>query len=179
MKETTPLNDAEPSLAPQPNEIQNTPSGYSRTLGFIIGFFGIYFSVIGLFSLLAFLVLESSELGVEPMSDKDAYALLLIVSSIFISLAAIFIAYTLIERLDIGRKLFNAYTLIIILISLVQNAYNQHIIAKSFSNMPAELAAAARGSESAASLTVFILPTVLVLLGLILNGGNIKRWLTQ
>ena len=158
---------------------QNQASDISRTLGFIIGFFGIYFLVIGLFSLLAFLVLENSELGLEAMSDKDLYALVLIINSIFVSLAAIFIGYKLIKRLDIGRKLFNIYTVIIILISLAQNAYNQHIIAKSFANMPAELAAAAKGSESSASYIVFILPAVLVLLAILLNWEKMKAWLTK
>jgi hypothetical protein len=161
------------------NEIQNQPSDTSKTLGFIIGFFGIYFLVIGLFSLLAFLVLENSDLGLESMSDKDIYALVLIINSIFISLTAIFIGYKLIKRLDIGRKIFNVFTAVIILISIAQNAYNQHIIAKSFSNMPAELAAAARGSESSASYTVFILPAVLLVLGFILNWGKIMAWLKR
>ena len=176
MNDTNNLVDSE---LEQNTAVQNQPSDISRTLGFIIGFFGIYFLVIGLFSLLAILVLENSALGAESMSDKDIYALILTITSIFISLTAIFIGYKLIKRLDIGRKVFNIYTIIIILISLAQNAYNQHIIARSFSNMPPELAAAARGSESAASLTVFILPTLLVCLGIILNWRQIKAWFTR
>jgi len=176
MNDTNNLVDSE---LEQTTAAQNQPSDISRTLGFIIGFFGIYFLVIGLFSLLAILVLENSALGAESMSDKDIYALILTITSIFISLTAIFIGYKLIKRLDIGRKVFNIYTIIIILISLAQNAYNQHIIARSFSNMPPELAAAARGSESAASLTVFILPTLLVCLGIILNWRQIKAWFTR
>ncbi len=174
-----PTNLANSELESKPNEAQDQPSDISRTLGFIIGFFGIYFLVIGLFSLLAFLVLENSDLGVESMSDKDIYALVLIINSIFVSLAAMFIGFKLIKRLDIGRVLFNVFTVVIILISLAQNAYNQHIIARSFSNMPAELAAAARGSESSASFTVFILPAVLVLLAVVLNWGKMKSWLTR
>ena len=176
MNDTNNLVDSE---LEQNTAAQNQPSDISRTLGFIIGFFGIYFLVIGLFSLLAILVLENSALGAESMSDKDIYALILTITSIFISLTAIYIGYKLIKRLDIGRKVFNIYTIIIILISLAQNAYNQHIIARSFSNMPPELAAAARGSESAASLTVFILPTLLVCLGIILNWRQIKAWFTR
>ena len=176
MNDTNNLVDSE---LEQTTAAQNQPSDISRTLGFIIGFFGIYFLVIGLFSLLAILVLENSALGAESMSDKDIYALILTITSIFISLTAIYIGYKLIKRLDIGRKVFNIYTIIIILISLAQNAYNQHIIARSFSNMPPELAAAARGSESAASLTVFILPTLLVCLGIILNWRQIKAWFTR
>lgn len=181
MNESTNLanSEVEIELETQQIEAQNQPSDISRTLGFIIGFFGIYFLVIGLFSLLAILVLENSSLGTESMSDKDIYALVLTITSIFISLAAMFIGFKLIKRLDIGRKLFNIYTIIIILISLAQNAYSQHIIGKSFANMPPELAAAARGSESSASLTVFILPTVLVLIGIVLNWGKMKAWLTR
>lgn len=175
MNESTNLDNIE--LKSESNESQKQSSDTSRTLGFIIGFFGIYFLVIGLFSLLAFLVLENSDLALELMSDKDIYALILIINSIFVSLTAMFIGYKLIKRLDIGRKVFNIFTFVIILISLAQNAYNQHIIARSFSNMPAELAAAARGSESSASLTVFILPTVLLVLGIVLNWEKMKSWL--
>jgi len=150
MNDTNNLVDSE---LEQNTAAQNQPSDISRTLGFIIGFFGIYFLVIGLFSLLAILVLENSALGAESMSDKDIYALILTITSIFISLTAIYIGYKLIKRLDIGRKVFNIYTIIIILISLAQNAYNQHIIARSFSNMPPELAAAARGSESVSAIS--------------------------
>lgn len=153
------------------------PSDISRTLGFIIGFFGIFFLVIGFFSIVAFIVLEMSGASTESMSEKDIYALVLIISSILISLAAMFIGFKLIKRRDIGRILFNILTVIVILISVAQNAYNQHIIAKSFSNMPPELAAAARGSESSSSLLVFILPAILVSIAIVLNWGKVINWL--
>lgn len=154
-------------------------SGPSRTLGFIIGFFGIYFLVIGLFSLLAITVLQNSDASGGAMSDKDIYSLILTITSIFISLSAMFIGYKLIKRLDIGRKLFNLLTVVSILISIAQYTYNQHLIGKSFANMPPELAAAARGSESASSQLVFILPAVLVVLAVILNFGKMKAWLVK
>ena len=154
-----------------------TTSGASRTLGFIIGFFGIYFLVIGLFSLVAITVLKGSTDG--GMPEKDIYAIVLTVSSIFISLAAMFIGYKLIKRLDSGRKLFNVLTIASILISIAQYTYNQNVIARSFSNMPPELAAAARGSESASSQLVFILPVILVVLAIILNFGKVKEWLMR
>ena len=49
----------------------------------------------------------------------------------------------------------------------------------SFSNMPAKLAAAARESELAASYTVFILPSILVLFAIVLNWTKIKQWLMR
>lgn len=171
-------DSTEENKATDPNN-ELPENGPSRTLGFIIGFFGIYFLVIGLFSLLAILVLESSELGVGAMSDKDIYSLVLTITSIFISLSAMFIGNKLIKRLDIGRKLFNVLTIVSILISIAQYTYNQHLIGKSFANMPPELAAAARGSESSSSQLVFILPAVLVILAVILNFGKMKSWLTR
>ena len=163
----------------EPTDTQKPTSDISRTLGFIIGFFGIYFLVISLFSLLAITVLQNSAAGPGSMPEKDIYALILTISSIFISLSAMFIGYKLIKRLDSGRKLFNVLTLVMILISIAQYTYNQNIIARSFANMPPELAAAARGSESAASQLVFIIPAILVILALILNFRNIKAWLTR
>lgn len=166
--ENQQLNEASPEL-----------SDTARTLGFIIGFFGIYFLVIGLFSILAFTVLHNSSAGPETMSEKDVYSMIITITSIFISLSAMFIGYKLIKRLDIGRKLFNVLTVASILISIAQYTYSQNLIAKSFANMPPELAAAARGSESAASQLVFILPAVLCVLALVLNFGKIKGWLMR
>ncbi len=151
-------------------------TGPARTLGFIIGFFGIYFLVIGLFSILAITVLQNSNISSGAMSDKDIYSLILTFTSILISLSAMFIGYKLIKRLDIGRKLFNVLTIVSILISIAQYTYSQYLIGKSFANMPPELAAAARGSESASSQLVFILPAVLVVIAVILNFGKIKQW---
>lgn len=162
-----------------PNETPVVENGSYRTLGFIIGFFGIYFLVIGLFSLLAITVLQNSDIASDTMAEKDIYSLILTITSIFISLAAIFIGYKLIKKLDIGRKLFNGLTVASIVISIAQYTYNQNVIAKSFANMPAELAAAARGSESAASQMVFIFPAVLVVLAIVLNFHKIKGWFTS
>ena len=173
MSETKDLD--KPTLNDDSHQLGDT----ARTLGFIIGFFGIYFLVIGLFSILAFTVLHNSSAGPESMPEKDVYALIITITSILISLSAMFIGYKLIKRLDSGRKLFNILTIASILISVAQYTYSQNLIAKSFANMPPELAAAARGSESAASQLVFILPAVLVVLALILNFAKIKAWLVR
>lgn len=161
------------------NENPNQLSDTARTLGFIIGFFGIYFLVIGLFSIIAFTVLHSSSAGPEIMPEKDVYSLIITITSILISLSAIYIGYKLIKRLDIGRKLFNLLTIASVIISIAQYTYSQNLIAKSFANMPPELAAAARGSESASSQLVFILPAILILLALVLNFTKIKAWFTS
>lgn len=169
-------NNRSQEIIKNSNEI---PSDTSRTLGFIIGFFGIYFLVIGLFSLISITVLQNSGAATGTMAEKDIYALVLTISSIFISLSAIFIGYKLIKQLDSGRKFFNLLTIVSIIISIAQYTYNQNVIARSFANMPPELAAAARGSESAASQLVFILPAVLIVLTLILNFKKIKQWLKR
>ena len=117
MSENTTINPSDPTDSLKP---QQTSSDLSRTLGFIIGFFGIYFLVISLFSLLAITVLQNSDAITGSMPEKDIYAIVLTISSIFISLAAMFIGYKLIKRLDSGRKLFNVLTVVSILISIAQ-----------------------------------------------------------
>lgn len=177
MSETNNIDNSELNLGL--NEATGQLNDTARTLGFIIGFFGIYFLVISLFSIIAFTVLHNSTAGPESMPEKDLYSLIITLASTFISLSAMFIGYKLIRRLDIGRILFNILTLVSIIISIAQYTYSQNLIAKSFANMPPELAAAARGSESAASQLVFILPAVLVLLAIILNWGNMIAWLKR
>ena len=155
--------------------VENNRSDLPRTIGFIVGFFGIFFLVIGFFSLLSFAVTEMSSLGDGPLGDKEIYSLILIITSIIISLSAMFIGLQLIKRRTKGRKLFNVLTVFIIFTSIAQYTYNQFIIAKSFSNMPPELAAAARGSESSASLIVFILPCILISIAVILNLPKMRK----
>lgn len=173
MSESTIIENSESNI------IQKPKSDLPRTLGFIIGFFGIYFLVIGLFSLLAILVIKNSSASLSELSDKDIYTLILTCTSVLFSLGAMFIGYKLIKRLDSGRKLFNIYTVIVILATFAHYTYKQSLIAKSFANMPAELAAAARGNESSATLTLFILPVLLIIIAIILNLPKMKNSLTS
>ena len=70
---------SDPEIRKTSNDLAD--SGTSRTLGFIIGFFGIYFLVIALFSLLSITVLQSSDAVTGAMSDKDLYSLIITITS--------------------------------------------------------------------------------------------------
>lgn len=109
----------------------------------------------------------------ESLSAKEIYASISTISTILTSLAAIYIGIKLIKYLDIGRKLFNIYTVVVIALAWGKYIYQQNEIAKSFANMP-PLAAASKGIELSDALTVFILPLILIVVVLLLNLGRSK-----
>jgi hypothetical protein len=157
------------------NENQEQPSDIPKTLGFIIASAGIFFLVASLFSLLTLFVLQATSGDSESFSAKEMYATILTISAILTSLAAIYIGIKLIKQLDIGRKLFNIYTVIVIALAWGKFTYQQNEIAKSFANMPAELAANAKQIELSDALTVFILPLLLIVVMLLLNLKRSKQ----
>ncbi len=149
---------------------QKKLSDLARTLGFLITFFGIFFLIASSFSLITLLVLQATD-GAGSMPAEEKYALFLTISSILISIAAFIIGIKLIKQKDIGRKLFNGFTVIVIVIALAwgKYTYKKNEIAKSYANIPAELAAQSRGIELGDALTVFILPFILIVIALLLN----------
>lgn len=157
------------SKIPAPIE---TPSEIPRTLGFIIAFAGIFFLVASLFSLLTLVVLRASSGDSESLSSEEIYASIKTYTTILTTLSAIYIGYKLIKQLDIGRKLFNVFTVIVIALAWGKYAYQQNEITKSFANVPVELAANLKQIELSSAMTVFILPAVLIIVVFLLN---IKR----
>ena len=153
---------------------QKKPSEIPKTLGFIIAFAGVFFLVASLFSLLTLLVLQASSSDSESLSPDEVYATILTITTILTTLAAIYIGVKLIKQLDIGRKLFNIFTVIIIALAWGKYIYQQNEIAKRFANKPAELVANAMQIELSSALTVFILPAVLILVVLLLNIKSSK-----
>ena len=111
MSETSNTHNAS---NPDANEEQKKRSELPKTLGFIITFAGIFFLVASFFSLLTLFVLQVSSGDSESLSAKEIYASILTISTILTSLAAIYIGIKLIKYLDIGRKLFNIYTVVVI-----------------------------------------------------------------
>lgn len=148
---------------------QTKHSDIPKTLGFIITVAGVFFLVASLFSLLTLVVLQASTGDGESLSSTEMYATILTVTTILTTLAAIFIGIKLIKEWDIGRKLFNVFTVIVIALAWGKYAYQQNEIAKSFANMPAELVANAQQIELSSALTVFILPAVLLVVVALLN----------
>ncbi len=151
------------------NHALKTQSEIPRTLGFLIAFVGVFFLVATVFSLITIMVLQVSSGDSGPLSSKDKYTITLTVTSLFTALGAFYIGVKLIKKLDSGRKLFNIFSLFVIALAWAKFMYKQNAIEKSFANMPAELAANAKQIELGDTLTVFILPAILILVALLLN----------
>jgi len=156
------------------NENQSKRSEIPKTLGFIIAFGGIFFLVASLFSLLTLFVLQASSGDSESFSSNEIYAAIFTITTVLITLSAIYIGVKLIKQLDIGRKLFNIFTLIVIALASAQFTYQKNEIVKSFANVPAEMATNAIQLELNSALTVFILPGILILVVLLLNTRSSK-----
>ncbi len=146
-----------------------TQSEIPRTLGFLIAFIGVFFLVATLFSLLTIVVLQASTGDSGPLSSKDKYTIALTITSLLTALGALYIGIKLIKKLDSGRKLFNIFGLIVIALAWAKFMYKQNAIEKSFANMPAELAANAKQIELGDTMTIFILPAILIVVALLLN----------
>ena len=140
-----------------------------RTLGFLIAFVGVFFLVATVFSLITIVVLQAVSGDTGPLSSKDKYTIALSITSLLTALGALYIGIKLIKKLDSGRKLFNIFGLIVIALAWVKFMYKQNAIEKSFANMPAELAANAKQIELGDTLTIFILPVILIVIALLLN----------
>lgn len=171
MSDTSNTNPSEPVVADKQKQRSELP----RTLGFIITFVGVFFFVASFFSLLTILVLQAASSESGPMSARDIYATVLSITSILTSLGAIYIGFKLIKNLDIGRKIFNIFSLIVIAMAWGKYTYQQNEIAKSYANIPAELAAQSKGIELSDALTVFILPLILIVVALLLNLRRSKN----
>jgi len=90
-----------------------------------------------------------------------------------------YIGVKLIKQLDIGRKLFNILTVIVITLSWAKFAYQENEITKSFANKPPELVANAMQIELNSALSVFILPAIMLVVALLLNIRSSKNALSS
>jgi hypothetical protein len=73
-----------------------------------------------------------------------------------------------------------SYSLVVVItLAWGKYTYQQNEIAKSFANIPSELAAASKGLELSDTLTVFILPLILIVVALLLNLGRSKNSLSD
>lgn len=160
---------------PEINTPKKPQSEIPRTLGFLIAFAGVFFIVATVFSLITIIVLQSTSGDSGPLSSKDKYTIALTVTSFLTALGALYIGIQLIKKLDIGRKLFNIFGLIVIALAWAKFMYKQNAIERSFANMPAELAKNAKQIELSDTLTIFILPAILIIVALLLNLPRSKN----
>ena len=99
--------------------------------------------------------------------------------SIITSIWAIFIGFKLLKYLDLGRRHFNYYTILTIVISIFTFFYTKSMMADIFKDMDPEMAAAAGGMGTLSSLGAFIAPIILIIVALLLNQQNVKDSLTD
>jgi len=149
------------------------PSEIPRTLGFLITVIGVFFVVATLFSLLTIVVMQTAK-GDGSLSDNDKYVLLLTITSLITALFAVFIGIKLIKRKNIGRILFNVFSLLVIAFAWGKYTVKQRMIAESYANMPVELAANAKSIEISDALMVFLLPVILLVVAQLLNMPRSK-----
>ena len=161
------------------NEKQHKRSELPKTLGFIMTFAGIFFLIASLFSLLTLFILRTSSGDAESFSPKEIYAVILTITTILTTLAAIYIGIKLIKHLDIGRRLFTLLTVIVMGLSWVKFAYQQKEITVRFAHLPADAVASVKQAELNSTLMVFILPIILILVALLLNTKRSKAALKR
>ena len=98
--------------------------------------------------------------------------------SLLTSLWAIFIGIKLIKYLDIGRRHFNYYTVLTIIMSILVFFYTRSMMKNVFSGMKPEMAQAAQELSTTSSLAVFVGPVVLTLVAILLNNKRSKESLS-
>jgi len=94
--------------------------------------------------------------------------------SLITSLWAIFIGIKLLKYLDIGRRHFNYYTVVAIIMSIVGYFFTRNATENMFADMSPEMAEAATSMSSVTSLAVFIGPVIIIGIALLLNQQRVK-----
>ncbi|MEE9326328.1 MAG: hypothetical protein V3U71_03455 [Cocleimonas sp.] len=170
-----------PYTAPESNVNNNlqTRSSIPKVIGIISIILGALGLITGLFTFagtfMASGALESlQESGAAiPGLDKN-YLMISGVITLVTSIWAIFIGFKLLKYLDLGRRHFNYYTIVTIIISIVTFFYTKDMMDKMFADMPSDVANAAGGMATLGSMGAFIAPIILIIVALLLNQKNVK-----
>ncbi len=149
-------------------------------ISIILGALGLIFGLFGLASMLfASGALDMISQGGAMMGMNKTYLIGSTSLSILTSIWAIWIGFKLLKYLDIGRRHFNFYTILTIVISIFTFFYTKSMMDKMFSDMSPEMANAAGGMSSISSLGAFIAPIILIIVALLLNQQNVKDGLSK
>ena len=145
----------------------------------VIGIISLIFAVLGLIGSIGgfaaiFFMPSVLEAQVNMGFDKN-YLMGMNILGLFTSLWAIFIGIKLIKYKDIGRRHFNYYTVITIIMSIVSYFYTKDIMQKMYADMEPATAGAALEISSITSLSAFIGPVILVIVLLLLNQKRVKE----
>ncbi len=159
------------------NNLQ-TRSSIPKVIGIIsiiLGALGLIFGLFGLASmLLAGDMFDALSQAGGAMGMSKSYMVGSTALSIITSAWAIFIGMKLLKYLDIGRRHFNYYTILTIIISIGTFFYTKSMMDKMFADMSPEMAGAAGGMATMSSLGAFVAPIILIIVALLLNQKNVK-----
>ena len=145
----------------------------------VIGIISLIFAVLGLIGaiggLAATLFMPSVlEAQINIGFDKN-YLLGMNILGLFTSIWAIFIGLKLMKYKDVGRRHFNYYTIITIIMSIVSYFYTKDIMKSMYTDMEPAAAEAAMDMSTITSLSAFIGPVILIIVYLLLNQKKVKE----
>lgn len=145
----------------------------------VIGIITLIFAVLGLIGAIGglaatFFMPSVVEAQVNIGFDKN-YLLIMNVLGLLTSIWAIFIGLKLIKYKDIGRRHFNYYTFVNIIMSIVTYFYTKDMMKNMFADLEPQAAEAAMEMSSITSLSAFIGPVILIIVYLLLNQKKVKE----
>jgi len=146
-------------------------------ISIILGTIGLIFGVIGLAGMMFAgdamnANTQAGGAGIPGLSKS--YMIGSSAISILTSIWAIFIGMKLLKYLDIGRRHFNIYTVVTIILSIATFFYTKNMMSEMFADMTPEMAAAAGSMGTLSSMGAFIAPIILIIVALLLNQQNVK-----
>jgi len=149
----------------------------------VVGIISIIFAILGLvgsvMSLAASFFMPAVLEAQTNMGFSEGYILGSAILGLLMSLWALFIGIKLIKYKDSGRKQFNIYAIINVLMSIGTYFYMQSAMKSMFSGMDPAAAAAAQEMSSITSLSAFIGPILIIIVALLLNKKSSKESLTN
>ena len=94
--------------------------------------------------------------------------------SLITSLWAIFIGIKLVKYEDIGRRHFNYYAAVMVIMSIIAYFVTRNMMANMFKDLSPEASAAAMDVSTISSASVFIAPIIIIIVALLLNQKRVK-----
>ena len=94
--------------------------------------------------------------------------------SLITSLWAIFIGIKLVKYEDIGRRHFNYYAAVMVIMSIIAYFVTRNMMTNMFKDLSPEASAAAMDVSTISSASVFIAPIIIIIVALLLNQKRVK-----
>ncbi len=172
----TNSNDTNPYTAPSSNVNNNLQP--RSAIPKVIGIISLILAGLGIFGALASLFASLFMPAMLEAQVNMGFSKTYLISSNFVSLLtslwAIFIGIKLIKYQDIGRRHFNYYTVVMVIMSIIAFFVTRNMMENMFSDMSPEAGAAAMELSSISSASVFVAPVIIIIVALLLNQKKVK-----